>query len=79
MKEHLSDYKWIYIIVLLFISTIAIYIDYENRYPCVYGHTEQMWQQQYTYSANGTMTPIGGYWADVFVCDCRKGIDTLIK
>jgi hypothetical protein len=77
IKEHLSDYKWIYIITIVLLSLIGWWIWYEYAYPCVYGHYEEQWQQTYIYAADGSMTPMGGYWQDVFICDCRTVRDSV--
>lgn len=77
IKEHLSDYKLIYIIAIVLLSIIGWWIWYEYAYPCVYGHYEEQWQQTYIYGADGIMTPMGGYWQDVFICDCRTVRDSV--
>lgn len=71
-KEHLSEFKLLYIICTIALSLIVWVIWYEYAYPCVYGHYEQEWQTIYSTDSNGISTPIGGYWEDVFICDCRK-------
>lgn len=40
-------------------------------------HTQGQWQVNYCYSADGSMWPCGGYFADVFVCDCRTVRDSI--
>jgi hypothetical protein len=77
IKEHLEDYKWIYIIAIVILSLIGWWIWYEYAYPCVYGHYEEQWQTTWTTDANGNMTPMGGYWQDVFICDCRTVRDSV--
>ena len=77
IKEHLSDYKWIYIVTIVVLSLIGWWIWYEYAYPCVYGHYEQQWQTTWCYGSNGSMTPCGGYFMDVFICDCRTVRDTV--
>lgn len=70
IKYHLSDYKYAYIIALLVLFMISCVIYYEYKYPCVYGHYEEQWKNNYITNGNGNMTYAGGYFVDVFVCDC---------
>jgi hypothetical protein len=77
MKEHLSEFKWIYIIVFILLSLITYWVWYEYEYPCVYGHTEEQWQTSWCYNADGSMYSCGGYYQDVFVCDCRTVRDSI--
>jgi hypothetical protein len=77
LLEHLSDYKWIYIIIIVVLSLIGWGIWYEYAYPCVYGHYEGQWKPIYTYTPNGSLIQSGGYWYDVFICDCRTVRDSL--
>ena len=76
IKTNLLEYKWIYIISILIISLISYYIWYEYAYPCIYGHYEKQYQIIYITDSKGNMTPAGGYYTDIFICDCR---DTLNK
>ncbi len=80
IKEHLSDYKWVYIILIVILSLLSVIgwcFWYEYAYPCVYGHYEEQWQTTWCYGADGSMTPCGGYYADVFICDCRTVRDSI--
>ncbi len=79
MKEHFLLYKFIYIIFIASLSIIGLCAWYEYAYPCVYGHYEEQWQQTYIYGADGSMTPMPGYWQDVFICDCRTVRDSISK
>lgn len=69
--------KWIILIAVAFVALISFWVWYEYEYPCVYGHTEQVWQTTWIYNSDGTMTAAGGYFQDVFVCDCRTVRDSL--
>lgn len=76
IKEHLSDYKWIYIIAIVILSLIGWWIWYEYAYPCAYGHYEDVWITTWCY--NGTSSvPCGGYFSNEFVCDCRTVRDSV--
>lgn len=71
MRNHFLNFKWIYIIATVILSLIGWWIWYEYTYPCIYGHYEQYWQVIYCTDGNGGTIPCGGYWEDMFVCDCR--------
>jgi len=73
---HWDWYKPFYIMGLFVIVIILIINWYEDKYPCVYGHNEQQWVNQYSYY-NGQPQYIGGYFTDVFICDCRTTKDSI--
>ena len=72
MKEHLIEYKWIYINFTLVFLFISMLIYYEYTYPCVRGHYEKQWETIWCYSSDGSFSPCGEHAIDVYICDCRS-------
>lgn len=77
MKEHFLDFWPIYTVIFILIFLILGVCIYEYTYPCVYGHHEQQWQTTWIVQGDGSMMPCGGYYMDVFVCDCRTIRDSI--
>lgn len=77
IKEHLLYYKWVYIIAIIILLLLSGMGLYEYYRPCVYGHHELMWQTTWSYNSNGSAVPNGGYFTEVFICDCRTARDSL--
>lgn len=73
IKQHLLDFKWLYIIILVILSLIGFCIYYEYTYPCVSGHYEE--NLHYSYNPNGTIQYT--YWQNDFICDCRTIRDSI--
>lgn len=76
LKWHLVDFWWIYVLLILALSLIGWFIWYEYAYPCVSGHYEEQWQTTWCYNSTSSY-PCGGYFADVFICDCRTVRDSI--
>lgn len=43
---------------------------YEQKYPCQYGHYEDVWVPNYVH-IDGFPYQAGGYYTKTFICDCR--------
>lgn len=69
IKDHLSWYKWIYIIGIISLCLLGYLLWYEYAYPCISGHNEV---QYYLDPSLNIMMP-----HEVFVCDCRTVRDSL--
>ena len=69
--KNLYDYRWYYVISICLIAIIIKICLFFVKHPCVKGHYEMQWQTIWCYSGKN-YHPCGGYFANVFVCDCRK-------
>lgn len=77
MIQYLKNTAIIWIPSLIVLALIGWRISYEYYHPCVYGHNEEQWQTQYCTDAQGNMWVCGGYYQDVFICDCRTTRDSM--
>ena len=76
LEEHWYTWRGFYVVGFFLLSVTAILLHIDYKYPCIRGHYERQWRDNYIY-INGNMQYMGGNYEDVFVCDCRTTRDSL--